>query len=198
MNRGSQWNLYSFVGGQALNAKDPSGLTHHFFMEFCCGGKRYTTSSLNPTVGCCNGVVFDPSTECCVNNSVVQKEPIWRCVQNKLFGLGRIPDYTLGWFTAPFGYRARHSYVCCGGANSDCFHGTDSQQTSCSGPYWQPYDPDAVDDQWINFDGSCTKYLVCPEEKKNYIQSRNIPFSGLGPNCAHHAGNCGHGSGWNW
>jgi RHS repeat-associated protein len=177
---GSEWNLFAYCENKSLNRSDPYGLCSRWPL---CGGKP-----------------LDRRFNCCENDQLVPLVSLWRCVQNKYLGLGRCWDYTVGWVACPLGLRARHSYVCCDGSNKNCFDADNMRPRamwpSCSGPYWQPYDPAKIDTAWIHFDGTCTEWKVCPAEKESYCKPAVIPFSLFGPNCHHNAGNWG--GTWNW
>ena len=93
---------------------------------------------------------------------------------------------------------AQHVMSCCDGANAGCFHASNPGfWPDLYGDYWVPYDPKAVDGQWINFDGTCTESKVCPSEQEGYCKKASCTVSLLGPNCHHQSGNFGIDT-WNW
>ena len=79
-------SVYRYVANNPVNGFDTFGLA-------CCDGKEY-----------------DPNTQCCVNDAVVDRESVWKCIRPvNMNPLTR----TLGRW---------HSYICCGGSNlGNCF-----------------------------------------------------------------------------
>ena len=183
--KGKSFNLYQFVRGRALSRIDPSGLTDGFAypVTICCGGKKYEFTSFDPAHGCCaNKAIYEFDTECCESGSVVGKVTVWKCVRNSI--AGRCFDYSLGWFTCPFGWRGRHSYVCLDGPDLNCW------SASFDG-IWGVYNPsDPFGDGDEGYTSSCSESKVCPSEKAGYGMSKNSGYNPIYNNCHQQSGNC--------
>ncbi len=187
--KGGTMDIYEYLNSGTLRKVDPHRLE----------GYRKPSEERCSKMTTCAGIAYREDESCCEEGVIVKKVPIWRCVENQLFGWSRCFDYSVGWFTCPLGYRIRHSYICCADDNQDCYQANNNSGgwiPNYRGRYWISYEPNTVRD-WINWEGSCRKDLVCPKAKSNYCQARYITFSIFGPNCHHHSGNCGLGS-WNW
>lgn len=121
-------------------------------LAFCNGDKGFYLSRA------CYGRLYDPNAECCELGQVVVKEPMWICERplaaSSTFGIfaGCFAGYLLNW-VLPKGSEIQHTYICCDGANLNCFG---KQSTNKQG---QPVPLETL------ATGECKRFAVCPSVK---------------------------------
>jgi RHS repeat-associated protein len=179
---GSPFNLYEYVKSNPGTHGDPSGLAMPRTGTSCCGKEKI----VNYTHGCCKGKPFHLDTECCENNSVVSKVPIWKCKRYANMG---IPGYPRTPSVLPNGLPLTghypiigigpgiliwHHYLCCDGPNG----------SECRGMI-----PGAEAGKDVPFEtqksGKCRERLVCPSVHTEKCDSPKAPcdYGALGCNC---------------
>lgn len=142
----------------------------------------HATEKYNTTASCF-GRLYDPDRECCEFGQVAAMEPLWLCkrpmpgvfgtvvwyLQNicstDIGGIGRVtPALNLG------GY---HMYVCCDGANRNCY----GKQSWNKAGQPIPVEMLAV--------GTCTRHSVCPSVKSRKCNNPvcREDYWGIGANC---------------
>jgi RHS repeat-associated protein len=155
-------NIYRYVKNKPINSFDLYGLA------------------------CCNGTYYNPDTECCENEKIVLKESIWLCERSLNLTVtitGQVNPFTLCPseqevnFGTPIYYlcylygnrpgtclpsRPRHSYLCCDGANKNCYGMQAYQDTAKTKPA-QKGDPIPRESKLT---GICEEHKVCPALKK--------------------------------
>jgi len=101
---------------------------------------------------CCGGEPYDPDTQCCENDQIVGKVSIWICNRH-------IPyTYPVSRLGIPFSrtLQLNHSYVCCDGANQNCY----GKQS-----YTRKNSP--VPNESRDVQGKCEEKKVCPELQRS-------------------------------
>lgn len=127
-------NIYGFVRNASTQATDPHGLS----CLACLFGP------------CCNNQPYEPETECCEKDRIVQKVKMWRCI--------RPLNITGSWVVYPLPM-AYHEYVCCKGPNKDCY----GKQSSTKVGQPIPREDPAT--------GDCREVMVCPATKRSHCNS---------------------------
>jgi RHS repeat-associated protein len=160
------FSLYRYVYNKSILLQDPHGLMPPMG---CCNGKKY-----NPSVqGCCKGSVYSKKNQCCEFGTVVSKVSIWFCERplNNCMGPYLYTFLPIGNqcnILAP--QKPRHSYICCNGANIDCYG---MQQKQTDGSYTKAGNPVPKESLAI---GTCTEYKVCPIIKQSKCDNPIAPY----------------------
>ena len=137
--------LYRYVESNPLVYTDPAGLTPRRKMARCAGTR------------------YNPEVSCCENRMIVAKVTIWLC-QRTL----DIPTHPYavwcGYHVSaivPDPWDFRHSYVCCGGPNVDCYGKQAEKAKGCPTKKGDPIPHEGL------ATGSCEPEKVCPSTKRS-------------------------------
>ena len=105
---------------------------------------------------CCNGVKYDPETQCCEDNQIVGKVSIWVCNRHIPY---TYPVSRLG-IPGSRSLQLNHSYVCCDGENKNCY-----------GNQWGNKKGQVIPKEDENVQGKCEEKQVCPAVKTKKCES---------------------------
>ncbi len=184
--RGSKWSLLEYVDQNPLNKLDSHGKQGHKVTK-CCGGKTYKDNAGNQNMyGCCNKQLFTLKDDCCENDTIVAKVPVW-IATTPVFESPYARNICAGWDATmcPFnlvGWNYSHAAVC-----------LDGPMEGCIGPL---LDSDSIVDQTDFIVDSCAldpqdarfeKVMVCPAAKTRLRGLVGLPweYNTLFNNCHH-------------
>ncbi len=182
-------SIYRCVFNNPLISTDAPGLGNGMHSWPNPDGNYAPPSTPPDTAACCNGVQYDPAAQCCENDVVVDQVSVRHCTRplnNSYVGPALYNTLgVVGWGSNHWlPQQPRHSYICCDGANKNCFGMQQTQKDSMDKTKY--YDTkktkpvytkkgDSISKEYLTT-GVCYEHKVCPSSKKSTCDNPKAPY----------------------